>query len=69
MKLKGDIKGGVAIVVILVGVSLCMMVTSLSPWLNIAGFFVALGGVVYMKLRPAQKMPGFERTMKGGMQS
>ena len=69
MKLKGDIKGGAAIVTILVGVSLCMMVTAWSPWLNVAGFVIALGGVVYMKLRPAQKMPGFERTMKGGMGS
>lgn len=69
MKLKGDLKGGAAIAVLVVGVSLCMMVTAWSPWLNVAGFVIALGAVVYLKLRPAQKMPGFERTMKGGMES
>jgi len=67
MKLKGDIVGGSAIVVLLVGVVLCMINTSWFPWVNLVGLLIALGAIVFLKKRPAQETPGFQRTSKGGM--
>ncbi|MBW2545125.1 MAG: hypothetical protein JRD43_06630 [Deltaproteobacteria bacterium] len=64
---KGDVVGALAIVVLLAGVSLCMINTSWFPWVNGVGFLIALGTIIFLKKRPAQKMPGFQRTSKGGM--
>jgi len=65
---KRDTVGALAIVVLLAGVSLAMINTSWFPWINIAGLVIALGAIVFLKVRPAQEMPGFQRTTRGGMQ-
>ena len=66
MKMKGDIGGGVTVLVILAGVVLCMTRSAWFPWLNFAGLLIAVAGVVYLKKRPAQETPGFQRTTRGG---
>lgn len=67
MKMKGDIVGAAALVLLLIGVVLAMLNTSWFPWLNGAGLLIALGAIVFIKKRPAQEMPGFQRTSRGGM--
>ncbi len=64
---KGDVVGALAILVLLSGVVLSMLNTAWFPWINIAGLLIALGAIVFIKKRPAQKMPGFQRTSRGGM--
>jgi hypothetical protein len=66
MKVKADIGGAAGIVVLLIGVVICMLNTSWFPWLNSVGLLIALGAIIYLKKRPAQEMPGFQRTSRGG---
>lgn len=65
---RGDAVGAVAVLVLLAGVALCMTNTAWFPWLNLGGFVVALGTIIFLRKRPAKEMPGFQRTSKGGMQ-
>ncbi|MDO9515677.1 MAG: hypothetical protein Q7J01_06205 [Syntrophales bacterium] len=64
---RGDVVGALAILLLLAGVALCMTNTSWFPWLNGAGFVVAMGTIVFLRKRPAKEMPGFQRTSRGGM--
>jgi hypothetical protein len=64
---RGDVVGALAIVVLLTGVVLCMLNTAWFPWINCVGLLIALAAIIFLKKRPAQKMPGFQRTSRGGM--
>jgi len=67
MKMKVDIVGASAVLVLLAGAILCMINTPWFPWLNLVGLFIALVAIVFIKKRPTQEAPGFQRTSRGGM--
>lgn len=67
MKVKVDLVGASAVLALLGGAVLCMLNTPWFPWLNLVGLFIALVAIVFIKKRPAQETPGFQRTSRGGI--